>query len=246
MIQKSYILGFVNSYLGMAFAAFADLKLTGVAMLLSVVLGLKQFVMNIMKLRAPRKVMPAKFDAHRLRMDDHYKKYPDLYPGHLEKKEHLEAEKQLLMTDMPPLLVGNYNELVIMMGWVLFFSCAFPAGSFFCIFASYFTVIIELEGMGKYKKKNLPQSIRDIGIWLDYVETVSLMGVFVTTYIVIFTSKKLEGVLDGWTYEDLVILVFVVQHLVLLFKLILAEIIEDEPEWVSDDSEKVENRVEQI
>ena len=72
------------------------------------------------------------------------------------------------------------------------------------------------------------------------------MGVFVTTYIVIFTSKKLEGVLDGWTYEDLVILVFVVQHLVLLFKLILAEIIEDEPEWVSDDSEKVENRVEQI
>ena len=53
MIQKSYFLGFVNSYLGMSVAAFFDGKLTGVAMLLSVVLAAKQFIMNLMKLRAP-------------------------------------------------------------------------------------------------------------------------------------------------------------------------------------------------
>lgn len=142
------------------------------------------------------------------------------------------------MGAMPPFTVGNYNELVIMLGWVLFFSPAFPAGSFFCIFASYFTVIIELEGMSLYKQKNKPQSIRDIGVWLEYIETVSLIGVFCTTYIVIFTSNKLEGVLGpNWTYDQLVILVFVVQHIVLLFKLILGEIIEDAPEWVLEDEE---------
>ena len=177
--------------------------------------------------------MPPKFDAHKERMTKHYDKHPEIYSGNVQAKtEHFEAEKQLIMTPMPPLLVGNYNELVIMMGWVLFFSVAFPAGSFFCIFASYMTCIIELEGMSYYKKKNMPQSIRDIGIWLDYVETVSLIGVFCTTYIVIFTSKKLEGLIEDWSYDSLVIGVFVVQHIILLLKVILAEVIDDEPEWV--------------
>ena len=41
LIQKSYVLGFVNSYLGMSAAAFFDEKMTVVAMLLSVVLAIK-------------------------------------------------------------------------------------------------------------------------------------------------------------------------------------------------------------
>ena len=115
------------------------------------------------------------------------------------------------MGAMPPLLVGNYNELVIMLGWVLFFSAAFPAGSFFCIFASYMTVLINLEDMSDYKRKNNPSSIRDIGIWLDYVEMVSLIGVFCTTYIVIFTSKNnLDGLVPGMTFDEMVIAAFCV------------------------------------
>ena len=39
MIQKQYVLGFVNSYLGMSAAAWYDQKLTGTAMLLSIVLA---------------------------------------------------------------------------------------------------------------------------------------------------------------------------------------------------------------
>ena len=39
MIQKQYVLGFVNSYLGMSAAAWYDKKLTGTAMLLSIVLA---------------------------------------------------------------------------------------------------------------------------------------------------------------------------------------------------------------
>ena len=147
---------------------------------------------------------------------------------------------------MPQLLVPNYNELVIMLGWVLFFSCSFPMGSFFCIFASYMTVYIEIESMEKYKQKNKPQSVQGIGVWIEYLETVSLIGVFLTTYIVIFTSNKLEGVIPGVSYHELVIIAFCVQHLILLLKIILAELIDDEPEWVQDDIEVVDNRVDQM
>ena len=71
LIQKTYVLGFVNSYLGMSAAAFFDNKLTVVAMLLSVVLAIKQFVMNLRKRRDPWKAMPPKFEKHHQNMIAH-------------------------------------------------------------------------------------------------------------------------------------------------------------------------------
>lgn len=147
------------------------------------------------------------------------------------------------MGDMAPLLVPNYNELVIMLGWVLFYTCAFPAGSFFCIFASYLTVTIELKAMAEYKKKNRPQSTMGIGVWIEYINTVSLIGVFVTTYIVIGPSDKLQDVVPSMSKHALIICVFCVQHFILLIKIILGEVIDDEPAWVQDDIDVVDNRV---
>ena len=41
----------------------------------------------------------------------------------------------------------------------------------------------------------------DVGVYIEYLETVSLIGVFVTTYIVIFTSVHLKGVVS-WLEHD--------------------------------------------
>lgn len=48
----------------MSAAAFFDRKLTGTAMLMSIVLALKQFVMNLRKRRTPRVAFPPKFEKH--------------------------------------------------------------------------------------------------------------------------------------------------------------------------------------
>jgi len=48
---------------------------------------------------------------------------------------------------MPPLMVPFYNEVMMQMGWILFFSIAFPAGAFFTIFAGLLRVNIELTAM---------------------------------------------------------------------------------------------------
>ena len=93
------------------------------------------------------------------------------------------------MGPMPPMLVGAYNELVIQLGWVLFFSLAFPFGSFFCIFSAWITVGIELKGMGEYKRKDTPAAILDIGIWLDLLEFCSSTGIGLSVYIIIFASR---------------------------------------------------------
>lgn len=112
-IQKSYTLGFFNSYLGMGAAAFFDQRLANVCGLLLNVLMLKQIIMNLIDLITPKCTIPKKYKAHHLGMIKHYEKHAEEYSTIEDKNEHYEAEKQTLMGDMPPMMVPLYNELVI-------------------------------------------------------------------------------------------------------------------------------------
>ena len=129
------------------------------------------------------------------------------------------------------------------LGWILFFSMAFPAGAFFTIFAGLIRMSIELIGMSEYKKKNEPAPMKDIGLYMDLLEFVSSLGILVCIYIIIFTSTKLTYKMP---YDDhiMYLLAFMALHAIFVIKYILAEIIEDEPAWVREDSEMSENRVE--
>ena len=104
---------------------------------------------------------------------------------------------------------------------------------------------ILLTGMSQYKKKNEPEPILDIGIYMDLLEFMSSLGILVCMYIIIFTSKKLT---EDMPYDDHVmyILGFSALHIIFIIKFALAEIIEDVPAWVTEDQQMQENRVDQV
>ena len=124
------------------------------------------------------------------------------------------------MGNMAPMMVGQYNELIMQLGWILFFSMTFPAGALFCIFAGMIRMSIELTGMSEYKKKNEPMPQKDIGIYMDLLELVSNLGIICCVYIVIFTSKVL--IVDA-PYNDhtMYIIGFTTLHIIFLVKYVL-------------------------
>lgn len=150
-----------------------------------------------------------------------------------------------MLEDMPPNLVPVYNELCMQLGWILFFSMAFPAGALFTIIAGLIRMQIELTGMSEYKKKNQPKPIIDIGIWMDLLSFISNLGIVVCIYTVMFTSKELS---KGMPFDEHVgyILAFVALHVIFLIKYLLADAIEDEPAWIAQDRENAKHRVEQV
>lgn len=156
MIHKSYTLGFFNSYLGMGWAAFVDQMLVNVCGLLLSVLMLKQLIMNLIDLCSPARKHPKKKLAFKRRIMAHQSK--EDYLGEyrtehlqLDKEEHMNAEEQVeLMGKQPPMLVAQYNELFMQLGWILFFSMTFPAGALFTIFAGVIRMKIELRGKSEY------------------------------------------------------------------------------------------------
>ena len=188
---------------------------------------------------------PKIFRNHKLKILDHYTQYRDDYGERdpiADKHEHYEAEKQTLMAPMPPHLVPQYNELFMQLGWILFFSMTFPAGPLFTIFAGLIRMSIELTGMSEYKQKNMPTAQKDIGLWMDLLEFVSNLGIVVCIYIIMFTSKQLTV---DMPYDDhaMYTIAFATLHLLFLAKYVLAELIDDEPGWIAEDRDLVQNRV---
>lgn len=173
----------------MGAAAFFDNKLENVCMLLLTVLMLKQFIMNLIDLIKPGRTFKKKFEAFDRRIITHQEKFTHEYETLEERVIHKEAERHTLMDNMPPMMVPVYNEIMMQLGWILFFSLTFPAGAFFCVFACFLRVNIELTAMAYYKKKDQPQPQKDIGIYMDILDLISIVSILVGTYIVVFTSK---------------------------------------------------------
>jgi len=156
MIRKNYTLGAFNSYLGMAAAAFYDRKFENVCMLLLTVLMLKQFIMNLIDLIKPGRSFGRKFRNFEDRINKFFEDNPEDYQDEQIKRMHKEAERHTLLNNMPPMMVPVYNEIMMQLGWILYFSMAFPAGAFFCVFACFLRVHIELTAMAQYKRKDQP------------------------------------------------------------------------------------------
>ena len=80
---------------------------------------------------------------------------------------------------------------------------------------------------------------------MDILELISTIGIIVSVYIVVFTSEQLTKI-TNLTDETMYILAFVAMHLIFGLKYLLAILIQDEPSWVVEDYNNVENRIKQI
>lgn len=102
---------------------------------------------------------------------------------------------------------------------------------------------IELRGMSQYNKRDDAEPIVDIGIYGDLLNTIANLGIVVCVYLIIFSSKLLT---KNMPYDDatMYIIAFSSLHLLFFIKYILAEVISDEPAWITEDRVKQANRVE--
>jgi len=82
---------------------------------------------------------------------------------------------------------------------------------------------------------------------MDLLELVSFLSIVINTFIILFTSTKLSSIgIEGTDYNNLVLYIFIMEHLVFGFKFLLAEAIPDVPEWVTVEERKMKHRVDQI
>ena len=100
-------------------------------------------------------------------------------------KMHCEIEKQLSMAPPSTTLVFYYNEAVIQLGFIAFFATAFPFAPLFSFLTNLLEVMIKLQHIGKYGRRNIAECSSGIGNWMSIMGFISLLAIPINALILL-------------------------------------------------------------
>ena len=91
--------------------------------------------------------------------------------------------------------------------------------------------------LSSYSKRFRARASKGIGSWRKIVECLSLVGVAVNCAIIYYTSDSLKDIVGADKYSDVhkFMLIVMIEHIIIAFKFLIAILIKDKPEWVSQE-----------
>jgi hypothetical protein len=126
---------------------------------------------------------------------------------------------------------SEYNEMIIQFGYITLFVAAFPLAPLLALANNLLEIRTDSLKLCKIYRRPAPIRAEDIGTWFGILEIMSIICVMTNCLIISFTSNQFETVyaLDiRWRFWIMIIC----EHAVLLFKVLLAALIPDVPEYI--------------
>uniref|UniRef100_A0A3B4EGA6 Anoctamin n=1 Tax=Pygocentrus nattereri TaxID=42514 RepID=A0A3B4EGA6_PYGNA len=152
--------------------------------------------------------------------------------------DHLQAEGSL-----PPFpgLFAEYIELLVQFGYLSLFSCVYPLTAVLLLLNN----ITEIRG-DAYKicrlfRKPFSPPESGMGVWQAAFEVLGFVSVVSNCWLLLL-APRVQALTDdaGLSPATVVICAVMVEHVLILLKLILAFMIPDEPDWVRIKREQIE------
>lgn len=120
------------------------------------------------KLRAVEELFAEKIEGAKLAGDQ---------VAEADLKMHCEIEKQLKMSPASNSLVFFYNEAVIQLGFIAFFAVAFPFAPLFSFLTNLLEIMIKLQNISQYGRRNIAEGTGGIGNWMQIMGFVSYFAI---------------------------------------------------------------------
>jgi len=153
---KTFVLGFVNSYTPLFFAAFIDQNFLTLNFTLAIILIFKQVIFALIANISPMISYPKKFKKLDQIIDDHILKYRNEYEKPEFKLIHKSCEHQISLKEIPQMQVALYNNIAIQIGWLTYFGPAFVAAPFFSLISTVINVATTLKDFNEYSRRSQP------------------------------------------------------------------------------------------
>jgi hypothetical protein len=111
----------------------------------------------------------------------------------------------------------DYTMLTIQIGFVLCFSVVFPLAPLIALLTNVFMIRIDAYKLCALRRRPIAQKASGIGVWENVLQVMGVVGVICTCGIIALTSDQLSQQLTENT-EVIILIMFAVEHAVLLFK----------------------------
>jgi len=125
----------------------------------------------------------------------------------------------------------DYNEMAIQFGYVTLFAAAFPWAPVMALANNIVELRTDALKLLTGMQRAHPKGAVDIGIWLSILEIINYAAVLTNTGLIFLTSLKVQQFLK-WEYSDLFLAAMVAEHVILIIKWSLSQIIPDTPSLV--------------
>lgn len=176
-----------------------------------------------------------------------------------------------MMSPPAKTLVFYYNEAVIQLGFIAFFAVAFPFAPLFSFLTNLLEIMIKLQHISVYGRRNNAEGTSGIGNWMTIMGFVSYFAIPMNMLILLIcrfpsqqvgASQDLDALPDAeesvlvqylhskdvrfWNRANIVLLALFVEHCVIGLKIVIALMIPDVPKSVTDAEMRRAKVVEQV
>eukprot|EP00656_Telonema_subtile_P031227 TRINITY_DN3420_c0_g1_i5.p1 TRINITY_DN3420_c0_g1~~TRINITY_DN3420_c0_g1_i5.p1 ORF type:complete len:427 (-),score=135.13 TRINITY_DN3420_c0_g1_i5:172-1452(-) len=203
--------------------------------LLVCIFGVNLFIGNIMEFGIPW--IQARVNMY---LEEKAMKQANAEAGELDKEiepmTQAEFEGKLALYESP---FEDYNEMILQLGFVSFFAVAFPL----CALMALINNIIEIRSdafkLLHAHQRPEPRQAEDIGSWFTIMDIMTYISVATNCAVVFFVSS-----FGNFFSKDGKVWGFIIaEHLVVFFKVMLSEYIDDVPEDIQQEMEKEDYRL---
>lgn len=133
---------------------------------------------------------------------------------HLDQAVSAEWQEELLR---PHDLMTDYTMLMLQLGFILCFSVIFPLAPLIALLTNIFMIRIDAYKLCALRRRPIAQKASGIGVWENVLQVMGVIGVICTCGIIALTSDQLSQQFTENT-EVIILIMFAVEHAVLLFK----------------------------
>jgi len=130
--------------------------------------------------------------------------------------------------------------MVIQYGYVTLFAAAFPLAPFLAFLNNIVEIRTDAFKLLKSTQRPEYQGAQDIGTWYKILNILGFVAVLTNCLLISITSQSLQNryFLDINSTPEIaallatIIAAIILEHVIILTKFVVSEIIPDEPEWV--------------
>lgn len=140
-----------------------------------------------------------------------------------------EYEKERLLEEYEAPL-DDYMEIIIDYGYVTMFSSAFPPVALFSLLVNIFEIRVDAFKLCYLTRRPYPAPANSLGEWEKIIFFISILGTLTNTGIIVFTSD----IFHLNTYKEKMLYFLIIEHALIIIKIIVARIIPDIPSVVKD------------
>uniref|UniRef100_G3NG32 Anoctamin n=1 Tax=Gasterosteus aculeatus aculeatus TaxID=481459 RepID=G3NG32_GASAC len=164
-------------------------------------------------------------------------------PHRAESKDDPPEDKFRNQSNLPafPGLFAEYIELLVQFGYLSLFSCVFPLTAVLLLLNNITEIRTDAYKICKLFRKPFCPPGANMHVWQIAFEVLSFVSVVSNCWLLLL-SPWLQNLCreGGWSSTNVLLVAILVEHVLILVKVVISVLIPDEPDWVRKKMEHIE------